>query len=630
MLQPAVVALAVPTMLFLSEGNKYIQAKEREGTGVPVEIRILALLNLMQRHRAETALAISQKNPSTTQRLQIQNDIVGITDAITKEMAQTAASVEIIEKINGIRAQWNGMQQDIDALKLDQTASLDAHALVIRNLLNVNRDVLDFYGLSLDSDINSYRLIISNFSSLPELTESFGKIRAFGASMLTRNEIISEADSVRMESLLSTGAYNLSLFTQDSEKLFLSDVGLRKKFSADANSAVSEANLALKTARALFINRSEASQDPQEFVALFTSAINRFSAYAITGGNELYLMLNHQITEHRHEQYVLLGVLLIMVLLSVIFALMIIRSVTRPIGAASKLALEVAGGDLTASFNVTGQNETAGLLNALLQMSQRLTLTVENIKSNAVTIAISSEEIARGNVDLSARTEEQAASLAETAASMEQLSSIISNNAENTRYAAEMASSASSASLRGGQAMESVMDSMEKISSSAAQIKEIISVIDGIAFQTNILALNAAVEAARAGEHGKGFAVVASEVRALAQRSAGAAKEIKGLIEQSVKNAEQGISMARDAGEKVRESMDAIEQTSQLVREISSSSEEQSAGVSQINIAVTQMDQVTQQNAVLVEESASSADELANLAASLRDAVSVFRTNATL
>ena len=622
------VLFSVPTVLFVSEGNKYIQDKQKEVTGVPAENKILALLNLIQRHRAETALAIAQKNPATSSRLSVRDDIVTITDAIKKEMAQTEGSAGLIEKINGVRAQWDALQQDIDASKLDQTASLDAHAQLIRKLLNTNRDVLDFYGLSLDSDISTYRLITSNFSSLPELTESLGKIRAFGTSLLARKEAVSEADSVRMESLISTGAYNLDMFAQDSEKLFSSDTGLKQKFSADADAAVQEAQNALKTAGALFISRSMTNQNPQDYAAIFTSAINRFSTYAIAGGNELNDMLNQQITDHRNAQYGLLSVLLFMVLLSVFFALIIIRSVTRPIGAASKLALEVAEGDLTASFSVTGRNETAGLLKALLQMSQRLTVTVENIKSNAVTIATSSEEIARGNGDLSARTEEQAASLAETAASMEQLSSIIGNNAENTRHAAEMASSATSAALRGGQAMESVLGSMEKISSSAGQIKEIISVIDGIAFQTNILALNAAVEAARAGEHGKGFAVVAAEVRSLAQRSAGAAKEIKGLIEKSVENAEQGISMARDAGEKVKESMDAIEQTAQLVREISSSSEEQSAGVSQINIAVTQMDQVTQQNAVLVEESASSADELASRAANLRDAVSVFRTNA--
>ncbi|WP_338634638.1 methyl-accepting chemotaxis protein (plasmid) [Erwinia persicina] len=622
------ILFSVPTVLFVSEGNKYIQDKQKEMTGVPVENRILALLNLIQRHRAETALAIAEKNPATPSRLRVRDDIVSITDALTKEMALTDGSAGIIDKINDLRSHWDGLQQDINASKLDQTASLNAHALLIRRLLNANRDVLDFYGLSLDSDISTYRLITSNFSSLPELTESLGKIRAFGTSLLARKETISEADSVRMESLLSTGSYNLSMFAQDSEKLFLSDAALKQKFSANAESAIQEANSALKTAGALFVSHSGAKLNAQDYAAIFTGTINRFSAYAISGGNELSGMLKQQITNHRHAQYGLLCVLLFMALLSVLFALVIIRSVTRPIVAASKLALEVAGGDLTATFPVTGRNETAGLLKALLQMSQRLTVTVENIKSNAVIIATSSEEIARSNGDLSARTEEQAASLAETAASMEQLSSIISNNAENTRHAAEMAGSATSAASRGGQAMESVLDSMGKISNSAAQIKEIISVIDGIAFQTNILALNAAVEAARAGEQGKGFAVVAAEVRALAQRSAGAAKEIKGLIEQSVDHAEQGILMARDAGEKVKQSVDAIEQTSQLVREISSSSEEQSAGVAQINIAVTQMDQVTQQNAVLVEESASSADELASRAASLRDAVSVFRTNA--
>ncbi|WP_205949862.1 methyl-accepting chemotaxis protein [Pantoea stewartii] len=624
----SLVLFSVPTMLFVSEGNKYIQDKQREVTGVPVENKILALLNLIQRHRAETAIAIATKNPATPSRVQVRDEIENITDVITRDMARTEGSAAIISKINDVHTQWSQLQQRIDSSQLSLTASLDAHALLIRTLLNANRDVLDFYGLSLDSDINTYRLIMSNFSSLPELTESLGKIRAFGTSLLARNESISEADSVRMESLISNGSYNLNLFVQDSEKLFLSDNTLKQKFSADADAAVQEANSALKTAEAIFINRSMTNQNPKDYAALFTHAINKFSDYAIAGGNELNEMLDGQIKEHRYEQYALLTVLVFIVLLAVIFALVIIRSVTRPISAASKLALEVAGGDLTSTFTVTGRNETAGLLRALLQMSQRLTLTVENIKSNAVTIATSSEEIARGNGDLSARTEEQAASLAETAASMEQLSSIIGNNADNTRHAAEMASSATSAALRGGEAMESVLDSMEKISNSAGQIKEIISVIDGIAFQTNILALNAAVEAARAGEHGKGFAVVASEVRALAQRSAGAAKEIKGLIEQSVEHAEQGISMARDAGDKVKQSVEAIEQTSQLVKEISSSSEEQSAGISQINIAVSQMDQVTQQNAVLVEESASSADELANRAASLREAVSVFRTNA--
>lgn len=623
----SLVLFSVPTMLFVSEGNKYIQDKQREVTGVPVENRILALLNLLQRHRAETALAIATKNPATPSRVQVRDEIENITDVITKDMAKTEGSAAIISKINDVRTQWSQLQQRIDSSQLTLTASLDAHALLIRNLLNANRDVLDFYGLSLDSDINTHRLITSNFSSLPELTESLGKIRAFGTSLLARNESISEADSVRMESLISNGSYNLNLFAQDSEKLFLSDNTLKQKFNANADAAVEEAKSALKTAEAIFINRSMTNQNPKDYAALFTHAINKFSDYAIAG-DELNEMLNGQIKEHRYAQYALLTVLVFIVLLAVIFALIIIRSVTKPISAASKLALEVAGGDLTSTFTVKGRNETAGLLKALLQMSQRLTLTVENIKSNAVTIATSSEEIARGNGDLSARTEEQAASLTETAASMEQLSSIIGNNADNTRHAAEMANSATSAALRGGEAMESVLNSMEKISNSAGQIKEIISVIDGIAFQTNILALNAAVEAARAGEHGKGFAVVASEVRALAQRSAGAAKEIKGLIEQSVEHAEQGISMARDAGEKVKQSVEAIEQTSQLVREISYSSEEQSAGISQINIAVTQMDQVTQQNAVLVEESASSADELASLAASLRDAVSVFRTNA--
>lgn len=282
--------------------------------------------------------------------------------------------------------------------------------------------------------------------------------------------------------------------------------------------------------------------------------------------------------------------------------------------------------DLTHMAEVRGKDEISKTASAFNQLLARVSGTLLSVSHAAQSVSTGSTQIAAGNEDLSARTEEQAASLEQTSASMATLSDTVRQNAEGATQASTLANNANQMSIQNGTAVKQMLTTMDDIRASSAKISEITGLIEGIAFQTNILALNAAVEAARAGEQGKGFAVVASEVRALAQRSASAAKEIKGLIEQSVGHAQEGIAMAQNAGDKVKQSVSAIEQTSQLMRDISSSSEEQSSGILQVNIAVNQMDQVTQQNAVLVEESASSADELAARAVQLRTMVAVFQT----
>lgn len=622
----ALLLFAVPSWLFIHEGNQQINAKELELQGIPVEKEILNLLNLMQRHRAEAAIAIAQNDPNTPARLALKEQINQLSAAIQttlRSASNEGAAVQIFSKLT---VQWDQLQRDVDSRQLTLATSLSRHAELIRMVLDANVEVIDFYGLSLDPDLNTYQFIISSFSRLPELTETLGQIRARGTSLLASKQAIQDSDYARMEFQILNGQNALRLYNANLAKSFTTDEEVREKFSAKADTALQQANEALKIAGDVFVSRTKTDLQPAEFVAVFTNAINQYNKFGNEASDEIGNMLSEQIDRHRTSQYELLGILAVLALSVIILAVYIIRSITGPVSDAAKVASDVAAGDLTSSLEVTGNNEMASLIMSLMQMRERLSLLVADIKDNATTIATSSEEIAKGNGDLSSRTEEQAASLAQTAASMEELSSIIMQNAENTRYAAGMASSATDAALLGGEAMESVLVSMQKISASAGQIEEIISVIDGIAFQTNILALNAAVEAARAGEHGKGFAVVAAEVRALAQRSATAAKEIKQLIGLSVENARQGISMAQDAGDKVKQSVGAIEQTAQLVSEISSSSQEQSAGVSQINIAVNQMDQVTQQNAVLVEQSASSADELAARALQLRELVAVFRT----
>ena len=304
------------------------------------------------------------------------------------------------------------------------------------------------------------------------------------------------------------------------------------------------------------------------------------------------------------------------------------RAIIRPITEAVSVAQKVAAGDLTTHIDVSSTNETGQLLSALNNMQLSLMQVVTSVRSGSESVATASAEIAQGNHDLSSRTESQASALEETASSMEQLSSTVRQNADNARQASELADAASTEAMQGGQVVAQVVDTMRGITASSQRIADIISVIDGISFQTNILALNAAVEAARAGEQGRGFAVVASEVRSLAGRSATAAKEIKTLITESVERVEQGSVLVDRAGSTMADIVASVKRVSDIMGEISSASSEQSQGVVQVGDAVNQMDQVTQQNAALVEEMAAAASSLRNQAHDLVQSVAVFKVAA--
>jgi methyl-accepting chemotaxis protein len=320
-----------------------------------------------------------------------------------------------------------------------------------------------------------------------------------------------------------------------------------------------------------------------------------------------------------------LGLLLGCIVLGLGLALWIARIVARPLAEAVKVAQSVAAGDLTSHIEAQTTDETGLLLEALRAMNHSLVNIVGEVRTGTDTIATASSQIASGNQDLSSRTEEQASSLEETAASMEELTSTVKQNADNARQANQLAVSASEVAVKGGTVVSQVVDTMGSINASSKKIVDIIGVIDGIAFQTNILALNAAVEAARAGEQGRGFAVVASEVRSLAQRSAAAAKEIKTLIGDSVEKVEEGSKQVEEAGRTMDEIVGSVKRVTDIMGEITAASQEQTSGIEQINQAISQMDQVTQQNAALVEEASAAAQSLQEQAGSLVQAVSIFK-----
>jgi len=320
-----------------------------------------------------------------------------------------------------------------------------------------------------------------------------------------------------------------------------------------------------------------------------------------------------------------LGISLAAVLLGVGTAWRVTRGITRPINEAVRVARRVAEGDLSGRIEVQSSNETGQLMQALKDMNESLQRIVTQVRSGTETIAAASTQIASGNQDLSSRTEQQASSLQETASSMEELSSTVRQNADNARQANMLAQTASEVAVKGGAVVSKVVETMGSIDGSAKKIAQITSVIDGIAFQTNILALNAAVEAARAGEQGRGFAVVAAEVRGLAQRSATAAKEIKALIDDSVEKVTAGSKLVDEAGSTMQEVVASVRRVTDIMDEIASSSLEQNSGIEQISNAVARIDEVTHQNAALVEEAAAAAEELHKQADSLAEMVTVFR-----
>ncbi len=327
----------------------------------------------------------------------------------------------------------------------------------------------------------------------------------------------------------------------------------------------------------------------------------------------------------RSATLLILATVLATVLVGAVIMVWIIRSITTPLNEAVSIAQTVAGGDLSTSIEVRGDDEIGTLLKSLKDMHDNLAEIVGKVRAGTDAIAIASNEIAMGNADLSSRTEEQASSLEETASSMEELTSTVRQNGDNANQASKLAGNASVVAVRGGDAVAQVIDTMGAINDSSKKIVDIIGVIDGIAFQTNILALNAAVEAARAGEQGRGFAVVAAEVRNLAQRSAAAAKEIKTLIGNSVEQVEAGSKLVGAAGTTMDEVVASVQRVTAIIAEIAVASGEQNVGIGQINDAITQMDTVTQENAALVEQAAAAAEAMKHQAESLKSAVSVFK-----
>ncbi len=409
--------------------------------------------------------------------------------------------------------------------------------------------------------------------------------------------------------------------TAPEKELFAKTRTLKTAAQPSINKVI-ELGLANKSEEATVVLMKEAAGP----LSAWVGSLNELSEMEEKLSEEAAAQAEQAFLSARRQMLVISAIALVIGMLA---AWRLAVGITRPIARAVQVAETVAGGDLTSRIEVNSTDETGQLLGALKAMNESLVNVVGTVRAGSDSIATGATQIATGNADLSQRTEEQASNLQQTAASMEELTSTVQANAETARQATQLAASASTVASKGGTVVGQVVTTMEDITASSKKISDIIGVIDGIAFQTNILALNAAVEAARAGEQGRGFAVVATEVRSLAGRSAEAAKEIKALIGASVDKVEAGSRLVGDAGATMNDIVAQVKRVADLIGEISAATAEQTAGIGQVSDAVTQLDQVTQQNAALVEESAAAADSLNHQAARLVEAVSVFKIDAT-
>jgi len=463
------------------------------------------------------------------------------------------------------------------------------------------------------------------------LIAEWGKIIEVNAARTTGAWMVADpADQKKLEGMMAESSGRATKI-QDQIGASIEDEVLKPLFKKvlDTRKTYTEIRksvFAAKNAGDLEKGRSLYEGDLAQSRTLYLDALKKFSDKQAELLDQAAVEIQQQYTSGR-TLLVLLG--LAAIVMGAFAAWWITRTITNPINEAVKVAETVSSGDLTSDIQVSSSDETGQLMNALKTMNTNLVNIVGQVRNGTDLMAHASTEIAAGNHDLSSRTEQQASSLQQTASSMEELTSTVRFNAENAREANKLAVTASEIASRGGAVVGEVVSTMGSINDSSRKIVDIISVIDSIAFQTNILALNAAVEAARAGEQGRGIAVVASEVRNLAQRSAAAAKDIKGLIDDSVLKVALGSDLVDKAGQTMSEIVVSIGRVTQIMTQISHASEEQSAGIAQVNDAITQMDQVTQQNAALVEEAAAAAESMQEQSAKLADVVSVFKLDAS-
>jgi methyl-accepting chemotaxis protein len=621
----SVVLAALPTYFFLHGEFAARGVTRAEQGGIAPARDIFALSRLLQQHRGLS-------NRLLNGNAQLAAEFAPVQRALEQKQAAISAYVDT-EGLPETRVQWKRFLDSWTALRgkvgskgLSVADSFAEHSALVRQSNRLLDMVFDDSGLALDPVAETYHLVIATLE-VSYLAEDQAKLRGLGAGLLA-SHTASVEDLLQLKTLAAQSQEAHERVKELFAKAARDNGEVKSRLQASLVAAEQASKKALELTSEYLLRSKDYSHSSEVYFKAMTEAVDAQFTLADQG-----LILVGELLQKRQDdsQRILLLVLAAMasaMAVGTTFSLLGGRSVTRQLGGepgeVTRWVGTIAQGDLTGSFH-SRHAEEGSIVHALTGMQASLQRMVQQVRGSAEQVVDAAGQIAAGNTDLSERTERQASAIEEISSSMEELLSTVRQNADNARQANGLASSASDVASRGGSQMAQVVATMHEINGSAQKIGDIIGVIDGIAFQTNILALNAAVEAARAGEQGRGFAVVATEVRNLAQRSAVAAKEIKALIADSIGKVEQGGVLVGQTGDTMHEMVASVKRVTDIMGEVSASSVEQTAGIEQVNAAIVQMDQVTQQNAALVEEAAAAADALRDQAAHLRELVSSFK-----
>ena len=615
---------ALPTYSFLRHELPALMDTETEQRGVQPLRDMIDVIKYMQQHRGLSSMRLAG-NAQAVDKLKTVarslEDSQGKVEGHVKAQASPATQAQW----DKLTQRWAALRTRLDASGTTRAESFVEHTAVIAEAFKVFGGILKDAQLILDPQAENHYLIVAA-SEVLNLSEAQGQLRAIGSGLLTAKAMATQ-DELQVGVLLALGLQSQTRAHNSFEYSFANaKIAGRLKEQVLSASAASEKVMAL--VRDKLSPGSPLDYPADAYFQATTDSINQQLALADASLALLDELLAQRLKSDWSTLILVLAGMAVTMVVGTMISLLGGRSVTRQLGGEPLDVMRWVGtithGDLTTVLNTRDAVE-GSLVHAMTGMQASLQQMVRQVRGSADQVVDASSQIAAGNADLSARTERQASAIEEISSSMEELLATVRQNADNARQANGMASSASDVALRGGEQMTEVVETMRAISTSAQKIGDIIGVIDGIAFQTNILALNAAVEAARAGEQGRGFAVVATEVRNLAQRSAVAAKEIKTLIAESIGKVEQGSKLVGQTGDTMHEMVASVKRVTDIMGEVSASSIEQTAGIEQVNAAIVQMDQVTQQNAALVEQAAAAAEALTEQSSHLRDVVSSFR-----